>query len=97
MSITQTVKIPASHKLTIDVPSEIPAGTTAWVELKVLPFVINEEKPVSSLNSLAGLETPIADSLLGVAANLGNSTLNEIREERLAIFSRLPGNIMSIL
>ena len=26
MSITQTVDIPASHRLTIDVPSEVPAG-----------------------------------------------------------------------
>ena len=87
MSITQTVKIPASHKLTIEVPSEIPAGTTAWVELKILPFAKKEEKPVSSLKSLAGVETPVADSLLGVAANLGNITLDEIREERLAKYS----------
>ena len=28
MSVTQTVEIPASHRLTIDVPSEIPAGPT---------------------------------------------------------------------
>jgi len=28
MSITQTVEIPASHRLTIDVPREIPAGPT---------------------------------------------------------------------
>ena len=26
MTVTQTVDIPASHKLTIDVPSEVPAG-----------------------------------------------------------------------
>ena len=26
MTITQTVEIPASHKLTIDVPSEVPTG-----------------------------------------------------------------------
>ena len=26
MSITQTVEVPASHRLTIDVPREIPAG-----------------------------------------------------------------------
>ena len=26
MSVTQTVEIPASHRLTIDVPREIPAG-----------------------------------------------------------------------
>jgi hypothetical protein len=28
MSITQTVEVPASHRLTIDVPREIPAGRT---------------------------------------------------------------------
>jgi hypothetical protein len=28
MSITQTVEVPPSHRLTIDVPSEIPAGKT---------------------------------------------------------------------
>ena len=26
MTVTQTVEIPASHKLTIDVPGEVPAG-----------------------------------------------------------------------
>jgi len=26
MSITQTVEVPASHRLTVDVPREIPAG-----------------------------------------------------------------------
>jgi len=26
MSVTQTVEIPASHRLTIDVPPEVPAG-----------------------------------------------------------------------
>ena len=87
MSITQTVKIPASHKLIIDVPIEIPAGSTAWVELKILPYIKNDERPVSTLKSLAEVETPIADSLLGVAANLGNITLDEIREERLAKYS----------
>jgi hypothetical protein len=28
MSITQTVEVPASHRLTIDVPREVPAGKT---------------------------------------------------------------------
>ena len=28
MSVTQTVEIPVNHKLTIDVPSEVPAGKT---------------------------------------------------------------------
>jgi len=28
MSVTQTVEIPASHQLTIEVPREVPAGKT---------------------------------------------------------------------
>ena len=28
MTVTQTVEVPASHRLTIDVPREIPAGRT---------------------------------------------------------------------
>jgi hypothetical protein len=28
MSVTQTVEIPANHRLTIDVPREVPAGPT---------------------------------------------------------------------
>ena len=31
MSVTQTVEIPASHRLTIDVPSEVPAGRAVLV------------------------------------------------------------------
>jgi len=28
MTVTQTIEIPVSHRLTIDVPSEVPAGKT---------------------------------------------------------------------
>jgi len=43
MSITQTVEIPASHKLTIDVPPEVPAGLviltfTPMTETDVVKF-----------------------------------------------------------
>jgi len=31
MSVTQTVEVPASHRLTIDVPREIPAGKTVLI------------------------------------------------------------------
>ena len=39
MSITQTIDIPASHRLTIDVPREIPTGPV------ILTFTPKEEKP----------------------------------------------------
>jgi hypothetical protein len=31
MTVTQTVEIPASHRLTIDVPREVPAGKTVII------------------------------------------------------------------
>jgi len=31
MSITQTVEVPANHRLTIDVPREVPAGQTILI------------------------------------------------------------------
>jgi len=37
MSITQTVEVPANHRLTIDVPREIPTGTTARFEVIWFP------------------------------------------------------------
>ena len=85
MTITQTVDITDSRRLRLDleVPREIPAGK-AQVELKVIPFVKKEEKPEPPLKCLIGVKTPHADKLLGAAANLGNITLDEIRDERLA-------------
>ena len=109
MTITQTVDIPNSRRLTIEIPREVPVGM-AQVELKVIPcssrvsgnvnrrfvdapaprsgdtipFLKDEENTEPPLKSLAGAATPHADRLLGAAANLGNITLDEIREEKLA-------------
>jgi hypothetical protein len=82
MTITQTVEIPADRKLHLDleIPREVPTGR-AQVEFKVIPFVKKDEPP---LKCLVGVDTPIADRLLGTAANLGNITLDEIRDKRLA-------------
>ena len=85
MTIEQTIEIPADHRVFLEflAPKEIPAGL-ARVELKLTPVSEKQDKPFPSLKILAGAATPLADSLLGVAANLGNITLDEIREERLA-------------
>jgi len=40
MSITQTVEVPASHRLTIDVPPEVPAGQT---KIYFFPVSTNKE------------------------------------------------------
>jgi hypothetical protein len=92
MNITQTVEIPADRRLHLDfdVPIGIPIGK-AQVELKVIPFV---NKPDNSgkfrlskqeLDEiLRDAQTPISDSLTGILAHLGDITIEQIREERLA-------------
>jgi hypothetical protein len=88
MSVTQTVEVPASHRLTIDVPSEVPAGP---VILTFTPAKKPADRgsdrvlsPTETLSEILSQPTPRADALLGVAANLGDITLEQIREERLA-------------
>jgi len=41
MSITQTVEIPADHRLTIDVPPEVPAGRA---EIRFFPVSAGKKK-----------------------------------------------------
>jgi hypothetical protein len=41
MSVTQTVEIPASHRLTIDVPPEVPAGRA---EIRFFPVSAGKER-----------------------------------------------------
>ena len=88
-SIQQTVKITNNRQLHLDfeIPSDIPIGE-ANVELKIIPFVKKEENPVIDENApplkcLIGVKTPRSDRLLGAAANLGNTTPDEIRDEWL--------------
>jgi hypothetical protein len=52
MTIEQTVEIPENHRLTIDVPREIPAGRA------VLTFTSTPamDKTASSLRSLKGVD-----------------------------------------
>ena len=95
MSVTQTVEIPASHRLTIDVPREVPAGQV------ILTFTPAKKptgrKADSALKSAEGRAThketlaeilsqptPRADALSGILSGLGDITLEQIREERLA-------------
>jgi hypothetical protein len=82
MTIEQTVEIPVDRRLHLDfdVPREIPAGK-ARVELKVIPFVNKQDTVQKNDDNRA---TPRADRLLGVLAHLGDISLEEIREERLA-------------
>ena len=93
MTITQTVEIPPSRWLNIEVPREIPTGP-ARVELKVIPFAKSDMKDETmskfriskkELDELMqNAHTPLSDSLTGILAHLGDITAEQIREERLA-------------
>jgi hypothetical protein len=84
MTIEQMVEIPADHRIFFEflAPKEIPAGP-ARVELKVIP--VAEKWDISAAKKEGnGQTTPRADRLLGIAAHLGDISLEEIRTERLA-------------
>ena len=95
MTITQTVEITDSRRLHLDfeVPLEIPAGK-ARVELKVIPFAKPDEKPEASDPPKLSLakkkldeileKSPITRELTGILSSLGDISIEQIREERLA-------------
>jgi len=89
MIIEQTVEIPADHRVFFEflAPKEIPVGK-ARLELKVTPVREQEEEPIPKpsvlTDVLSGIPTPRADRLLGIAASLGDLSLEEIRSERLS-------------
>jgi hypothetical protein len=82
MIIEQTVEIPADRRVFFEfiAPREIPAGP-ARVELRVTPVTGKQGITVPENDSQA---TPRADRLLGIAASLGDISLEELRAERLA-------------
>jgi len=84
MTIQQIVDIPADHRIFLEflAPTEIPAGP-ARIELKVTPVTEKQGLSVPEKGSI-DQATPRADRLLGIATHLGDISLEEIREERLA-------------
>jgi hypothetical protein len=83
MTVTQTVDIPADRRVFFEffAPKEIPTGP-ARLELKVTPVLERQGKPVPEVDK--GSTTPITDSLVGIISSLGDISLEEIRDERLA-------------
>jgi hypothetical protein len=87
MTFEQTVDIPVDHRLTLEIPREIPAGKT-MLALTLIP-IPTEEKPKKNdlpvvteemLNEM--FEGSITQSLTGIL-HLSDMTLEEIRSERL--------------
>ena len=60
MAITQTVEIPASYKLTLDVPREIPTGRTI---ITFTPAPVSKRKPISMYLGIISPDT-YGDGLL---------------------------------
>jgi hypothetical protein len=71
MTITQTVEIPDSRRLIIDVPREVPTGPGAETALKSAD---EETSPHPNSDALFALLSPIC----------GTVNVDEIRDERLA-------------
>jgi hypothetical protein len=83
MTIEQTVEIPVDHRVFFEfwAPKEIPAGP-ARLEVKVTPVLKRQDKPVPETGKESA--TPLTDSLSGIFSALGDISLDEIREQRLA-------------
>jgi hypothetical protein len=58
MRITQTVEVPVSHKLTIDVPHEVPAGRTI---IAFTPVTKTAHDPQTAEEALRMVEEQAAD------------------------------------
>jgi hypothetical protein len=81
MTIEQTVEIPADHRVFFEflAPKEIPIGP-ARLELKVTPVLKRQAEPETE----TGNNTPLTDALSGILSSLGDISLEQIRDERLA-------------
>jgi hypothetical protein len=77
MTIEQTVEIPADHRLTLEVPPEIPAGRT------ILAFTPAPVKPIDNIKKPSKSHTPLTDRLSGILSHVKDMSPQEIREERL--------------
>jgi len=80
MVITQTIDILDDRRVFFDFPREVPTGK-AQVELKVIPFVKKYDETVKNTSERS---TPHTDALLNILSKIGDITIDEIRDERLA-------------
>jgi len=81
MSVTQTVEIPASHRLTIDVPREVPTGRAV---LTLIPAPDQKPRGQRSADTAAEASTPyvgdVLSALLSGTAPLPGGNARTIEE-----------------
>jgi hypothetical protein len=78
MTIEQTVEIPASRRVTFDLPFTFPVGK-AKVALVVFP-----ELPAEAARPVDPAHTPLTDRLSGILSHAGDISPDELRAERLS-------------
>ena len=83
MTITKTIEVPADRRVYFEflAPQEIPEGK-AKIEMKLIPVIERQDKPAPK--SADEEETSPVDALFGILSGLGDITLEQIRDERLA-------------
>ena len=90
MTIEQIIEIPSDHRVFFEffAPKEIPPGQQARIELKVTPMQGGQVKPVPDTSrnqaSSEASATPLTDALSGILSHVGDISIEQIREERLA-------------
>jgi len=86
MTITQTVEIPASHRLTIDVPREVPAGPVilAFKPAAKAPLMTAQEKQkaMEAIEHCDGL-------FIRLGINLSTDEFLELRRKERELENRL--------
>jgi len=83
MSITQTVEVPANHRLTVDVPREIPTGPVILTFTpKTAPLEDSEEGYMKAIEYCSGLA-----KRLGI--NLSSDEFLEMRHQDKELEDRL--------
>jgi hypothetical protein len=85
VTVTQTVEIPADHRITLEVPSEVPPGRTilAFTPVPDRGGAVREVE--SSPKGAKKRATPHSDALFAIFSQIGSDIdPDEIRSERLA-------------
>jgi hypothetical protein len=90
MTIEQTVEIPADHRLTIEVPREIPAGK-AILAFTPVPFPETETKGEKIRLARPAIDELLRSEALRSLTGILSADMDsgEIRAERLKKYDRL--------
>jgi hypothetical protein len=81
MTITQTVEIPDSHRLTIDVPSEIPAGPTVLAFTPAPKRKLTEAEEIEYIKRNAEWLNKQAEDMLEFICDVNKAAIERRRQE----------------